>query len=212
MPHPRLVLASASPTRASILRTAGFDPEIRVSGVDETEVAPDDVRAMVAALARLKATAVADRLATEVTDDEQALVVGCDSLFEWDGHPVGKPADVAEARARWRAMRGRAGLLHTGHCVIACPGGDSAEGVATSTVRFGRPTDDEIEAYLATGEPLEVAGAATIEGRSAPFIDGIEGDHTNVLGLSLPLLRTLLADLGVAITDLWVPPGGVSTP
>lgn len=206
------MLASGSPTRATILRTAGFDPEICVSGVDEDDLGDLAVTDLVAELARRKATAVADRFDGDRPDDHHALVVGCDSLFEWDGRPVGKPAGVDEARARWRTIRGRSGLLHTGHCVVTWPDHRRAEGVATSTVRFGSPTDEEIEAYLATGEPLEVAGGATIEGRSAPFIDGIEGDHTNVLGLSLPLLRTLLAELGVAITDLWEPDTERSSP
>jgi septum formation protein len=116
---------------------------------------------------------------------------------------LGKPSDAAEARARWRAMRGRSGDLLTGHCVIDQRSGRSVDEVARTTVRFGTPTDAEIDAYVATGEPIHVAGAFTLDGRSAPFIDGIDGDHGNVIGLSLPLLRSLLARLDVHITDLW---------
>jgi len=147
----------------------------------------------------LKAAAVARMLPTAA----HALIVGCDSMLVLDGEVLGKPAHAAEATARWRAMRGRSGELLTGHHVLDQRSGRTAAGVARTTVRFGRPSDAEIDTYVATGEPLHVAGAFTLDGRSAPFIDGIDGDHGNVIGLSLPLLRSLLAELGVAITDLW---------
>ena len=132
-----------------------------------------------------------------------ALVVGCDSLLDVDGEAWGKAASAAEAVQRWRLLRGRSATLVTGHCLIdALSAAEAAEVVAT-TVRFGRPSDAEIDAYVATGEPLAVAGGFTIEGRGAPFVDGVDGDPGNVIGLSIPALRRLLAQLGIAITDLW---------
>jgi septum formation protein len=135
--------------------------------------------------------------------DGGELVVGCDSVLELDGLALGKPADAAEATARWQAMRGRSGVLRTGHCVIDTVTGRRVSATASTVVHFGTPDDDEVAAYVASGEPLYVAGAFTLDGRSAPFVNGIEGDPGNVIGLSLPLLRTLLADLNVRITDLW---------
>jgi septum formation protein len=196
MPARRLVLASASPARLGLLRGAGLDPEVLVSGVPEDDVDLGDTAAAVRVLAERKASAVAPRAGG-------ALVVGCDSLLDLDGRALGKPATPADAVARWRRMRGRAGTLLTGHCVIDAASGARATDVAATTVRFGCPTDDEVAAYVASGEPLGVAGGFTLDGRSAPFVDGIDGDHGNVIGLSLPLLRRLLAQLDVRITDLW---------
>jgi len=193
-----LVLASASPARLRLLREAGFDPLVCVSGVDEAAVADDDPWVLVRELAVLKATAVAGSC-----DAREALVVGCDSMLLLDGEVLGKPADRDEAIARWRRMRGRSGVLLTGHCVVDVATGRRAAEVADTVVRFGTPTDDEIDAYVATGEPLGVAGAFTIDGRSAVFVDGIDGDPSNVVGLSLPLFRRLLGELGVAVTALW---------
>lgn len=192
------MLASASPARLRLLRDAGFDPVVCVSGVDESAVAADDPWALVRELATLKATAVAADYG-----GPDALVVGCDSMLLLDGEVLGKPADAAEAVERWRRMRGRTGVLLTGHCVVDVASGRSAAEVADTVVRFGNPHDDEIAAYVGTGEPLRVAGAFTIDGRSAVFVDGVDGDPSNVVGLSLPLLRRLLAELGVAVTSLW---------
>jgi septum formation protein len=197
MTRRRLVLASASPARLRLLRAAGLDPEVVVSGVDEGDAAASDPRALVQELAERKARAV-----VETAGD--ALVIGCDSLLDLEGVAQGKPSSRAEAVERWHRMRGRSGTLVTGHCVVdgatsACVG----EVVATS-VRFGCPSDAEVEAYVATGEPLGVAGAFTLDGRSAPFVDAVDGDPGNVIGLSLPVLRRLLAQLGVGITELWV--------
>jgi septum formation protein len=197
----RVILASASPARLRTLRAAGLRPEVMVSGVDEAEVWAESVAALVAELARRKAAAVAERL----TGTEGAVIIGCDSLLELDGEPLGKPGDPAAAQARWRAMRGRTGTLWTGHAliVIAATGRRAVDATAATTVHFADLSDVEIDAYVATGEPLEVAGAFTVDGLGGPFVSGIEGDHHNVVGISLPLLRTMLLDLGLEWTALW---------
>ncbi|MER7766384.1 nucleoside triphosphate pyrophosphatase [Kitasatospora sp. NPDC096140] len=192
-----LVLASASPARLGLLRQAGLDPRVVVSGVDEDAISAASPAELALVLAEAKAKAVAADLAGG------ELVIGCDSVLELDGRALGKPADAAEAVARWQSMRGRAGVLRTGHCVIDTVTGRQSSATASTTVRFGTPDDDEIAAYVASGEPLHVAGAFTLDGRSAPFVEGIDGDPGNVIGLSLPLLRRLLADLDVRIIDLW---------
>ncbi|MGW5936689.1 nucleoside triphosphate pyrophosphatase [Streptomyces celluloflavus] len=198
-PRPRrLVLASQSPARLGLLRQAGLAPEVVVSGVDEDALTAPTPGELARVLAEAKAVAVAAR-----PEADGALVVGCDSVLELDGQALGKPVDAEDATARWKSMRGRSGVLQTGHCVIDTATGRRVSATASTTVRFGEPTDAEITAYVASGEPLSVAGAFTLDGRSAPFIDGIDGDPGNVIGLSLPLLRRLLADLDIAITDLW---------
>jgi septum formation protein len=198
VPARPLVLASASPARLRLLREAGFDPAVCVSGVDESVVADDDPWVLVRELATLKATTVAGSVAAP-----DALVVGCDSMLVLDGDVFGKPADAAEAIQRWQRMRGRTGVLLTGHCVVDAATKRLVSDVADTVVRFGNPSDEEIAAYVDTGEPLRVAGAFTIDGRSAVFVDGVDGDPSNVVGLSLPLLRRLLGELGVAVTALW---------
>ena len=199
-PSHHLVLASASPGRLALLRAAGLAPEVVASGVAEEAVTGPTPAATARARAERKARAVASR---QTTGAQHTLVVGCDSLLSIDGEARGKPASAAEARAWWQAQRGRSGVLVTGHAVVEVASGRCVTGVAETVVRFGSPTEAEIEAYIATGEPLAVAGACTIDGYGAPFVDGIDGDPGNVVGLSLPLLRQLLAELGVAITDLW---------
>ncbi|MDH6124127.1 nucleoside triphosphate pyrophosphatase [Kitasatospora sp. GP82] len=192
-----LVLASASPARLGLLRQAGLDPQVIVSGVDEDALTAPTPGELALVLAEAKARAIAARL----TDGQ--LVIGCDSVLELDGQALGKPADAAEALARWQSMRGRDGVLRTGHCVIDTTTGKQSSATASTTVRFGNPDDAEVAAYIASGEPLHVAGAFTLDGRSAPFIEGIDGDPGNVIGLSLPLLRRLLADIDIRLVDLW---------
>lgn len=209
MPSRRLILASASRARLEVLRDAGLAPEVMVSGVDEDGIeglAPDKA---VEVLAVRKAGAVADRLGTvppgHAGDASHggALVVGCDTMLAIAGELRGKPRSAGEARAWWHGQRSTPGTLLTGHAVVDTASGRVASATSTTVVHFGTPTDREVDAYVASGEPLVVAGAFSIDGRSAPFVDRIEGDHGNVLGLSPPLLRVLLAELGVSIVDLW---------
>ncbi|NLT53568.1 MAG: septum formation inhibitor Maf [Actinomycetales bacterium] len=212
-----LVLASASPARLATLEAAGVRPTVRVSLVDEDAVVsrygvtdPADVALL---LARAKAEDVARLLEQDrdaATGDGGAgadsLVVGCDSVLELDGESHGKPGDAAAACERWRRMRGRSGTLHTGHWVVDSREegtGGTLGAVASTTVHFADLTDEEIDAYVATGEPLRVAGAFTVDGLGGPFVTGIEGDHHNVVGISLPLLRELLAEVGVPWHRLW---------
>lgn len=194
------MLASQSPARLNLLRQAGLDPEVIVSGFDEDAVTAPSPAELALALAEAKTAVVAAR-----PEVHGALVIGCDSVLDLDGEAYGKPADAEEATARWKSMRGREGTLRTGHCVHDTATGRQVSATASTVVRFGEPTDEEIAAYVASGEPLHVAGAFTLDGRSAPFIDGIDGGHGNVIGISLPLLRKLLAELGVGITELWTP-------
>ena len=195
----RLILASASPARRALLKAAGIDADVLVSGVDESLVEAEDAYTLSLALARMKARTVAARLQA----DPGVLVLGCDSVLAFDGEILGKPADAAQAFKRWQAMRGRSGVLHTGHHLTDLVTGRQAEEVGTTVVHFADVSDAEIEAYIATEEPLHVAGAFTIDGRGAAFVERLEGDAGNVVGLSLPLLRRLLLELDVAITDLW---------
>jgi septum formation protein len=198
----RIVLASASPGRLATLRRAGIDPEVVVSGVDEDRVTAPTPKALVERLARQKCRDVADRLHV----DRPTLVIGGDSMLELHGEVRGKPGSAAAATAAWHSMRGRSGVLHSGLCVRRLEPtaeGREAVGVASTVIHFGEPSDAEIEAYVATGEPLGVAGAFTIDGLGGPFIRGIEGDPHTVVGLGLPLLRELLTDLDVAWPALW---------
>jgi septum formation protein len=195
-PVPRLVLASASPARLDTLRRAGLRPEVVVSGVDEDKVEEPDPAAYALKLAQLKAVAVA---ATE----PRALVIGCDSVLEFDGQILGKPGSAEEATERWQQMRGNAGVLHTGHCVIDTHREVWIARSAATRVRFAQVSDDEIAAYVRTGEPLKVAGAFTIDGLGSAFVSGVTGDPHNVVGISVPLLRLMFDELGFLWTDFW---------
>jgi septum formation protein len=206
----QVVLASASPARLSVLRAAGLDPLVEIADVDEEallaalpEASPAE---KVTHLAVAKATTVARRIAAAHPD---ALLIGCDSMLHVGGELVGKPGDPDTARRRWKAMAGGTGELVTGHAVLRLAGGGVdrvAEGHAVTTVRFADPSEAELESYLATGEPLVVAGAFTLDGLGGWFVEGIDGDPSNVVGISLPLVRRLLASVDVRVTDLWRPP------
>jgi septum formation protein len=197
-----LVLASASPARLATLRSAGVEPVVIVSGVDESQIDGLPPAELALQLAELKCAAVADR--DEVPPG--ALVLGCDSVLEFDGEACGKPGDPEEAAARWQAIRGRSGVLHSGHCLRDTADGRTAAATASTVVHFADIDDEEIAAYVATGEPLHVAGAFTIDGLGGAFVSGIEGDPHTVVGISLPLLRDLMAELGHRWTDLWDSP------
>jgi septum formation protein len=195
----RLVLASASPARRALLKAAGIDADVVISGVEESVVEAEDAYTLSLALARMKARTVAARMQS----DPGVLILGCDSVLAFDGEILGKPADADEAVERWQAMRGRSGVLHTGHHLTDLVSGRQAEDVGTTVVHFADVTDAEIDAYVATEEPLQVAGAFTIDGLGGAFVERIEGDPGNVVGLSLPLLRRLLLELDVSIIELW---------
>jgi septum formation protein len=208
----RLLLASASPARRATLRAAGIEPLVAVSGVDEEAVLaaarerfgalePADA---VLLLAQAKVEDVSRSLPEELEDADDLLLLGCDSMLELDGEIYGKPVDAADATQRWRTMRGRTGVLHTGHWLMDERDVPAMLGATSSTtVTFANLSDDEIDAYVATGEPLAVAGAFTIDGLGGAFVEKIEGDHHGVVGLSLPLLRELLGEVGVSIPSLW---------
>jgi septum formation protein len=193
----KLILASASPARTRLLTQVGIAHEVIVSGVDESTVDASNPERLASVLAGMKAAAVAEQLRGE------ELVLGCDSVLSFDGVAYGKPENAGEAIRRWQQLRGHSGVLYTGHCLIDVPTRTRIEAVAETTVHFGPITDVELERYVATGEPLQVAGAFTIDGLCGPFIERIEGDHGNVIGLSLPLLRDLLGALDMSVTDFW---------
>jgi len=194
-----LVLASASPARLQTLRNAGIEPVGIVSGVDESQLDGLPPAELALQLAELKCAAVATRADVPAG----ALVLGCDSVLDLDGVALGKPGDPEEAVRRWSAMRGRSGVLRTGHSLRDTATGQVAAATASTTVHFADVTDEEVAAYVATGEPLVVAGAFTVDGLGGAFVTGIEGDHHNVVGVSLPLLRELTARLGHPWPALW---------
>ncbi|NEA36565.1 septum formation inhibitor Maf [Streptomyces sp. SID13031] len=196
----RFVLASQSPARLKTLRNAGVEPEVIVSGVDEDNVTAESPGELARALATLKARAVVSTLT------DHATVLGCDSVLEIDGVAYGKPGTPEVARERLRMMSGGTGILHTGHCLFDTRTRQELRELASTTVRFADLTDAEIDAYVATGEPLVVAGSFTVDGLGGPFVAGIEGDYHNVVGISLPLVRRMLAEVGIAWPSLWAVP------
>lgn len=199
--HLQLVLASTSRSRSALLAQAGIDHVMHASGVDESGHDAATPEGLVSALADAKARAVAARLT-------EGVVLGCDSVLAIDGRVLGKPASASAARDHWRSIVGRTSTLVTGHALLRVQHGAvaaQAEGVARTDVHFGHPTPAEIDAYVATAEPLASAGAFTLEGLSAPFVEGISGSPSNVIGLSLPLLARLLRQLGLSITQFWKP-------
>lgn len=200
MSNRRIILASASPSRKRLLESVGITPEILVSGVHEED--PDLLSLkpseMVIALAIMKAHTV--RNTHNVGTN--ALVIGCDSTFEFEGQNLGKPLTREAAIARARAMRGKSGYLHTGHCVIDTEQDIEVSDISTSKVTFVEMTDREITDYVDSGEPLNVAGGFTLDGLSAPFISHIDGDPSGIIGLSLPTLRKIMINLGLEWGDL----------
>jgi septum formation protein len=196
----RLILASASPARRALLESAGLAPEVIVSNVDESGVADRRADEAVLILAERKARAVAGQPAVTASG---ALIVACDSLLSFEGETWGKASTPQEVSRRWRRFRGRQGTLHTGHFLVDTSSGRYCGAVDGAVIYFGRPSDAEIEAYAQTEEALAVAGPFTLEGRSAPWIDSIQGNYGTVTGISLPVLRRLLASLGLEVVDLW---------
>lgn len=206
---PRLVLASASPARLAVLHGAGVKPLVQVSEVDEDALvaslpAGTPHERVVTELARAKATDVLPVLREQGLRD--AIVIGCDSMLLLDGALQGKPRTVEAARERWKTMAGRSGELLTGHAVLRVRDDELVSEAADHSgtiVHFGTPTDEELEAYLDSGEPLEVAGAFTLDGHGGWFVDGVEGDPSSVIGIGLPLVRRLLAEVGISVARLW---------
>ncbi|MDO5068025.1 MAG: nucleoside triphosphate pyrophosphatase [Propionibacteriaceae bacterium] len=196
----RFILASKSPSRLELLRRAGLDPEVMASDFDESTITKTRPLDLVLALAQAKGDSVAARLS-----DDDAIVVACDSVLEFDGRARGKPRSAEAAAELWRRMSGKQGVLHTGHFVLVRRDGWEQRAIraASTVVRFADLTEEEVVAYAASGEPANVAGAFTIDGLGGAFITGIDGDPHNVVGLSLPLLRQILLDLGVQWPTLW---------
>jgi septum formation protein len=205
----RVVLGSASSGRLRVLRSAGIDPLVVISGVDEDSIvarlgSDAEPGAVVTTLAQAKADAVLQVLDRAVAAD--CVVIGCDSMLYVDGHLSGKPGTPEQAARQWNSMAGRDGLLHTGHCVIRVLHGAAVQHASqadVTRVRFSTPTATDLAAYLATGEPLAVAGAFTLDGLGGWFVDGIDGDPSNVVGLGLAVTHRLFNDVGLAIGDLW---------
>jgi septum formation protein len=193
----KFVLASASPARRQLLQSAGIQPVVQQSDFDESQIQITDCYQLVQTLAQRKAEVVAAQL------QEPALVLGCDSLLALEGEIYGKPKDTEEATSRWRQMRGRTGDLLTGHALVDLTQGKSLVRVQVTQVEFANLSDRQIAAYVATGEPLHCAGCFALDGQGGLFVERIIGCHSNVIGLSLPLLRQMLEQLGYDVTDFW---------
>lgn len=206
----KLVLASGSPSRLRLLKSVGIFPQVIVSKVDEEDKQFQNLNPgeLVMALAILKAHTVAQSLSTLSTQlklnsaDSPALVLGCDSTFEFNGKSLGKPETRELAIARAKELSGKSGILHTGHCLIDTVKNIEVSERSSAKVYFAKMTDSEIVDYVDSGEPLQVAGGFTLDGKSAPFINSIEGDPSTIIGLSLPLLRRMLIKLGYEWTEI----------
>ena len=196
MGFPTFVLASASSARRQLLQAIGIEAIARPSGFDESQIQETQPQKLVETLARCKAEAIAPAY-------PDALVLGCDSVLFLDGEIHGKPADAAEGFLRWQRMRGNVGELYTGHVFIDRLQEKTIARTQVTRVYFANPSDRQIRNYIATGEPLRCAGGFSIDGRGGLFVERLEGCHTNVIGLSLPLLRQMLADLGYDATEVW---------
>jgi len=208
----QLILASASPARRRLLQMAGIEPMVHPSNFDESQVQMADPDALVRTLALCKAQAVAAQMIRQ--SSVTSLVLGCDSVLAIHGEIHGKPANAAEAIARWQQMRGQVGSLYTGHALIVIPPTDPTAQILPSPtktlvhcqvtqVHFAAASDRQIAAYVATGEPLHCAGCFALEGKGSTLVEKIEGCHTNVIGLSMPLLRQMLEAFGYDIADCW---------
>lgn len=200
---PRLILASQSPARRQLLLNAGVTPEIHVSHVDEEAIEDAMPDATPAELCLALAKAKSEAVAADYANDPDAVVVACDSVFDVDGRAFSKASSEEQVRERWALMMGRSGVLRTGHWVVRPATGEEVGAVCDTVVHLGSPSQAEQDAYLATGEPLQVAGGFTIDALGGAFVEGVEGDPSNVVGLSLPTLRRLVGELGVVWTDLW---------
>ncbi|MBF2047704.1 MAG: Maf family protein [Leptolyngbya sp. IPPAS B-1204] len=196
---PSFVLASASPARLRLLREAGIEPIVHPSHFDEAQVQLASPQDLVQTLADGKATAVA-------AEFNGALILGCDSVLAFQGEIYGKPANPREAIERWQQMRGQTGQLFTGHVLIDQVQQRKLVQCQVTEVEFALVSERQIEAYVASGEPLQCAGGFALEGRGGLFIEKINGCHSNVIGLSLPLLRQMLAELSYDVTDFWLRP------
>lgn len=212
----RVILASRSPARLHTLRAAGIEPEVIVSDVDEDAIEASLPNATPKELAQVLARAKSQKVASVISQQATAhrpIIIGCDSVFELDGIAYGKPQTPEIAKERWRLMMGRAGTLHTGHHIIDTGTTMTASATASTIVRLGTMSEQEMDDYLATGEPLQVAGGFTLDALGGAFVEGVDGDPSNVVGISLPTVRRLLADLGVTWTTLWnMPSTGPMSP
>lgn len=198
----RLILASKSPARLQVLRRAGLHPEVIVSGFDEKQIQDPSPTSLAMRLAEHKGLSVGPQV------EGDFVLLACDSVLEFEGRAHGKPGSREKAIERWGRMRGKSGILHTGHFLMVSVGGQTSRQtrIGSTVVDFADLSDDEIEAYAATGEPQRVAGGFTIDGRGGAFVTAVHGDPYNVVGVSLPLLRQMVIDAGLSYASLWDPP------
>jgi septum formation protein len=210
MPVRKVLLASASASRLRLLQDSGIQPYVQVSAVDEDAISNElsaksvsgiEPAYLVEQLAIAKGEAVARDIT--VTAEKDLIIIAADSMLEFEGVAYGKPGTPEKAKERWQAMRGKSGYLHSGHWIKDLVSGEVRSGVAGARIHFGEVSDEEIDHYVSSGEPLGVAGAFTHEGRSAAFISAIEGDVAAVAGMSMYLIRTLLAEIGISWTEIW---------